>query len=330
MKRNILYIAAVAYLTLGFSSCSDDPLEATSKHVYGENENPYLRTNIAATINKTCDFTMGSIAPQTFYVQSFAEQIQTNLKMTVDDMFKALETGNVVFYNINISKNAWDKTAPTKGTTGWYYNSAGGVCSEADAVACVELDKENHTIIVGAPDNAPSVSGLAINVGFAINNGQNLDDYVRFSFSVSIIDRSLEEIEIPAGDSYETIEISYSKYAEEISSVFGLNVDEFNEKMMSDDCPYKLYLVNSDGTWNKSISYNVNGYGGYWCNASGGQTTWGAEDAAYFIEIHDGQIGIGTKPENVESGTVFKIQFVIADTTDESKYIQFAFNATKG
>ena len=41
MKKNFIY-ALIACFTLSLAACSTDPEDATSKHVYGENENPYL------------------------------------------------------------------------------------------------------------------------------------------------------------------------------------------------------------------------------------------------------------------------------------------------
>lgn len=136
MKKNILYIA-MACLALGFTACSDDPNDAVTKHVYGPNEAPYLRTDASATISNSVEFKIGHLAAQTINLKDYAEQIQTKLKMTVDDVFAGLETGDIVFYNINPSRGAWDKTAPTKGTTGWYYNSAGGVTTETNVQVAV-------------------------------------------------------------------------------------------------------------------------------------------------------------------------------------------------
>lgn len=49
MKKNFIY-ALIACFTLSLAACSTDPEDATSKHVYGENENPYLKTNADAVV----------------------------------------------------------------------------------------------------------------------------------------------------------------------------------------------------------------------------------------------------------------------------------------
>ena len=91
MKKNILYIA-MACLALGFSSCSTDPEDAVSKHVYGPDEAPYLRADANATIAVNAEFRKGHVSPKTIYLKDYAEQIQTKMKMTVDDMLAGIET----------------------------------------------------------------------------------------------------------------------------------------------------------------------------------------------------------------------------------------------
>ena len=95
MKKNILYIA-MACFALGFTACSDDPEDAVSKHVYGPDEAPYLRTDADATIGVNAEFRKGHISPKIIYLKDYAEQIQTKMKMTVDDMLAGVESGKVV------------------------------------------------------------------------------------------------------------------------------------------------------------------------------------------------------------------------------------------
>lgn len=55
MKKNFIY-ALIACFTLSLAACSTDPEDATSKHVYGENENPYLKTNADAVVSTKAEF----------------------------------------------------------------------------------------------------------------------------------------------------------------------------------------------------------------------------------------------------------------------------------
>ena len=52
MRRNI-FLTLCCFACIGFTSCSDEYTDATSKHVYGENENPYMRVDIDAQMSVT-------------------------------------------------------------------------------------------------------------------------------------------------------------------------------------------------------------------------------------------------------------------------------------
>ena len=95
MKKIFLY-TMLACMAVSFGSCSDDPMDATENHVYGENENPYLRTDASATIAYTAEFRKGHVEAKTIRLSDYAETIQTKLGMTVDELMSALESGNAV------------------------------------------------------------------------------------------------------------------------------------------------------------------------------------------------------------------------------------------
>lgn len=77
-------------------------------------------------------------------------------------------------------ENCWNRTAPTKGTNGWYYNTAGGVCDAASGIASIELDATKKELVLNVLETASVGTIMSINVGFAINNGADFDDYIRF------------------------------------------------------------------------------------------------------------------------------------------------------
>lgn len=187
MKKNFIY-ALIACFTLSLAACSTDPEDATSKHVYGENENPYLKTNADAVVSTKAEFPISRLEAKTVKLTDYAEKFHTYLGMTVDETLAALSNGSVVFYPINISKNCWNRTAPTKGTNGWYYNTAGGVCDAASGIASIELDATKKELVLNVLETASVGTAISINVGFAINNGANFDDYVRFAFDVTVTD----------------------------------------------------------------------------------------------------------------------------------------------
>ena len=228
MKKNFIY-ALIACFTLSLAACSTDPEDATSKHVYGENENPYLKTNADAVVSTKAEFPISRLEAKTVKLADYAEKFHTYLGMTVDETLAALSNGSVVFYPINISKNCWNRTAPTKGTNGWYYNTAGGVCDAASGIASIELDATKKELVLNVLETASVGTAISINVGFAINNGANFDDYIRFSFDVTVTDPSKIVISgtLAAGD-YAGFSINFADYADAIEPCIGLSVDEFS------------------------------------------------------------------------------------------------------
>ena len=326
MKKNILYIA-MACFALGFTACSDDPEDAVSKHVYGPDEAPYLRADANATIAYNAEFRKGHIAPKTIYLKDYAEQIQTKMKMTVDDMLAGVESGKVVFYNINTARGIWNKTAPTKGSYGWWYNSAGGVADAGSGIASIELDKAEKALIVSVPEDSPAGIAVAANVGFAIDNGKDFDDYIRFNISMAVTDPGtiIQNIVIPAGD-YASYELEFAGIENAINACFGMTSSEFNALVQDPEGDIALYMVDDAGNWDTTSSYTANGIG-FWLDASGKVTTWGTDGFTYYVETHDGTVGIGRAPEH-PSGMEGKLHFVYANKTDDSQYIEFVINLT--
>jgi hypothetical protein len=306
---------------MGFAACSDDPEDACTKHVYSADETPYLRSDADAIINSTVEFRKGHIAKQVINLKDYAETIQTKMGMTVDDMLSGLQNGKVVFYNITPTKMSWNKVAPTKGTTGWYYDANGNVCGDTAQVASVELDNTNKCLIVDAPANAAAGTAITVNVGFAVNNGKDYDNYVRFSIAISVSDPGLimPTISIPAGD-YSSVEINFADYQKAIETCMGMSVKDFNTTVQDADGDIAMYMVDAAGNWDTSSKYTANGIG-YWCNGDGKPQSWG-DGCVYFIETHDGSVGIGRYP-GVASGSQYKIHFVYASKSNKDKYVEF-------
>ena len=324
MKRHILYMM-VACIPFVFGACSTDPEDASEKHVYGPNETVYLRTDAKANIPLKLEFRKGKIAPKTISLKDYAEQIQTNIGMTVDDMIAGLESGRVVFYNISAAKGVWNKTAPNKGTAGWYYNMAGNV-SDTAQVASVELDKTGKSLLVEMPENVAAGVSLTVNLGFAVDNGRDYDKYVRFVMDIAVSDPGtvLRDVSIPAGD-YSAYELTFSSIEPVIKACFGMSATEFNKAVQETSGDVAMYVVSDDGTWDKTSAYTANGIG-YWCTAAGTVTKYG-DNCAFFLETHDGSVGIGRYVKQ-ETGTKFKAHFVYASKSEPSKCMEFVLNIT--
>lgn len=328
MKKNILYIAMTCF-ALGFTACSDDPEDAVSKHVYGPDEAPYLRADADATVTLNAEFRKGHVAAKTISLKDYAEQIQTNLKMTVDDMLAGLESGNVVFHSINSARGAWDMSAMTKGN-GWWYNNNGAVVS-SDGAASIELDKAAKALVLNVPEESAAGLSMTANVGFAVVNGKDYDQYVRFAVNFSVTDPGtiIMDISLPESNDYPTYEIEFASIQNAITACFGLSVDDFLTGFDNDEI--KMYIVNDNGVWDTTSSYTADP--GFWMDVDNQITNWHVDGykagKLYFIEMHtsDKSVGIGRAP-NVPSGMDVKAHFVLADVNDYSKYIEFVVNVT--
>src|SRR5690554_4735237 len=149
MKINLIYILAFSFL-FAISSCSDSYEDATSKHIYGESESPYLRIDQKATVATQIKFSVERLESYTVNLEDYSELFQEKMGMGVDEVLKGLNDGSVVFYNINTTRNHWNKAEKTKGNTGWYYNTAGGVVEESSdkKTASLEIDTANKALIV--------------------------------------------------------------------------------------------------------------------------------------------------------------------------------------
>lgn len=327
MKRNILYALMCCFI-LSFCACSDSYEDATDKHVYGENESPYLKVNLDATITSDMEFPIARLEEKTVKLKDYAEKFHSNMGMTVDEVITGLSAGNIVFYNISTAKNCWVKTPMTKGTTGWYYNESGVITTSENAAASVELDITNKTLAVNIVGEPVVGTSLTVNVGFAINNGKDYDDYVRFSFNIVVTDPGSIVVNntIPSG-AYSAFTIEFANYAEAIEACLDMTVAEFSNTVSDKDGAIAMYIVDPEtGEWDKDSSYTANGIG-YWMSNAGKVCGWGDTGATYFIETGDACVNIG-RHDNIPSGEVYKMNFVYADKNDNSKYIQFIVTAT--
>lgn len=310
-----------------FSACNDSDWESTSsKHVYVDGESPCLRVNPAAIINENLEFREGAIMDKSVSLKKYAETIQRQLGMTVADLMEAYDNGDVVLYNINASRGIWNLADPTKGASGWYYNNAGGVVSESDGVASVSLDKESKSLVVSVPEDTEAGLSLTTNLGFAVKNGYNFDQYVRLMFNISVTNPGLIMVNctIPSGD-YAAYLIDFNEYADQIEKALGVSVKDF-VKMINEGEDIALYMVH-DKVWDKESEYTANGLG-YWLDADSKVKNWG-EGCTLFAESNpeDGGIGIGRYP-GIASGTTQSLDFVYVLKNDESKFIEFKVNAT--
>lgn len=321
-----------------FTACNDSIEDATSKHVYSENESPYLKVDTAATVTRNMEFAVGHFAAQTIKLSDYADKFRKKMNMTVDQVINGLKDGTVVFYNISPTKNNWNKAAMTKGTTGWYYNTAGGVCTASDTTQTVSLDIDTNakTLTVNANDKAKAGTVLSFNVGFAVK-GPDYDNYVRFLINVSITDPTiiLTSISIPAGD-YNTFGIDFTQYAKTIQTCMGVSVKDFLANLDYDSNTgtktsgtIHMYMVDQvTGAWDSSSSYTADAPG-YWINDKGAVCNWGVTGFSLFADTNskDQKLYIGRAP-SLKAGSKFIISVGYKDTKNDKNFFRFIITAT--
>lgn len=223
MKKNIL-LALCCCSLLAFTGCSDDYTDATSKHIYGENENPYLKTNTNAQVTTNVALEVNGRHAYVLNLSDYTDKFEELMGMSVDAAVAGLDTKATVFYPINTTRNQWLKTAYTKDGAGWYFNSVGQPCSadDADGKATVTLDKVAKTLNVELTEGG-IVAGtvFTLNVGFAVN-GPDYDDYVRFTFEVGVTDPTVSVVSVAFSSDNATVTLPVEDYKENIETVFDI------------------------------------------------------------------------------------------------------------
>lgn len=329
MKKNLIY-TLIGCCILTLTACNDSITDATSKHVYSESESPYLKVNADALVTKNMEFSVGHFAAQTINLSDYADKFKANMNMTVDQVIAGLKDGTVVFYNINPTRNIWSKAPMTKGTTGWYYNSAGGVCASTDETltASIDIDTNAKTLTVNATSAAKAGTVMPLNVGFAVK-GPDYDNYVRFKFNVSIVDPSiiLLSITVPSGKAFS---IDFNQYATVIKTCMGMSVEEFLANLDNNaGKSIHMYVIDpKTGAWDSTSKYTANPPG-YWMNNLGAVCVWNTVGFTLYAEVdaENHALNLG-RADGLASGSEYKISVGYKDTKNENNFFRFIITAT--
>lgn len=311
----------------GVSCNSDEPMDATSKHVYAEGETPYLRTvaNANATVN--IEFPVMRIdEPVVIDLKKYASYFHKNLNMTVDETLNAFDNGEVVLYNVNSSKGRWDLTPPSmSGAYGWFYNSYNAVCGSDDAKFSIEFNRAQKSLVVSAV-NRPAAGSLGtFSVGFAVKNGRNFDNYMRFTVNTSVTDPTIVTFSgaIPAG-AYSAYGFDFRRCEDQIAKCFNMTVKQFIAAIDNDEVV--TYLMR-DGKRRTKDDDGVTtlpgtaGYLGWWMNEDLDPVSWnGAGYPANFVFCEYGGDGIYNfgRADKVASGskTTVVVDFALKSNLD--------------
>lgn len=326
MKKNIL-LAFCCCSLLAFTACSDDYNDATSKHVYGENENPYLRIDTEAQISASGDLEVNGEHSYTVKLSDYAAKFEEKMGMSVDAVVDGLSTGETVFYPINTTRNQWMKTAYNKDNAGWYFNSANQPCTQDDenCKASVVLDKTNKELVFELTEGGIAAGTvLALEVGFA-KNGPNYDNYVRFTLNASVTDPTVAvaTVELP-NTNYTSDDILLTSIEENIAAVFEMTLEEFITAF--DEGTVKFYAADpTTGVWDTESAYTGEAPAGYWFDEAGKVCAYPGVVCANFKpdsdEVSKSCVKLCCMPETAV-GKQYNCSFGFIDTTDATKFFR--------
>ena len=327
MKKNIL-LAFCCCSLLAFTACSDDYNDATSKHVYGENENPYLKIDTEAQISATGALEVNGEHSYTVKLSDYAAKFEEKMGMSVDAVIDGLSTGETVFYPINTTRNQWLKTAYNKNDAGWYFNSANQPCAQDDAAckASVVLDKTNKELVFELTEGGITAGTvLALEVGFA-KNGPDYDNYVRFTLNASVTDPTVAVATVALPNTnYTSDDILLTSIEENIAAVFDMTLEEFITAF--DEGTIKFYAADpTTGVWDTESAYTGEQPAGYWFDETGKVCAYPGVVCANFKpdsdEVSKSCVKLCCMPET-PVGKQYNCSFGFIDTTDATKFFRF-------
>lgn len=320
MKKNIL-LAFCCCSLLAFTACSDDYNDATSKHVYGENENPYLKIDTEAQISATGALEVNGEHSYTVKLSDYAAKFEEKMGMSVDAVIDGLSTGETVFYPINTTRNQWLKTPYNKDDAGWYFNSANQPCAQDDEAckASVVLDKTNKELVFELTEGGITAGTvLALEVGFA-KNGPDYDDYVRFTLNASVTDPTVAVATVALPNTnYTSDDILLTSIEENIAAVFEMTLDEFITAF--DEGTIKFYAADpTTGVWDTESAYTGEQPAGYWFDEAGKVCANFKPDSN---DVSKSCVKLCCMPDT-PVGKQYNCSFGFIDTTDATKFFRF-------
>ena len=316
MKKNIL-LAFCCCSLLAFTACSDDYNDATSKHVYGENENPYLKIDTEAQISATGALEVNGEHSYTVKLSDYAAKFE-----------EKMSTGESVFYPINTTRNQWLKTPYNKDDAGWYFNSANQPCAQDDEAckASVVLDKTNKELVFELTEGGITAGTvLALEVGFA-KNGPDYDNYVRFTLNASVTDPTVAVATVALPNTnYTSDDILLTSIEENIAAVFDMTLEEFITAF--DEGTVKFYAADpTTGVWDTESAYTGEQPAGYWFDEAGKVCAYPGVVCANFKpdsdEVSKSCVKLCCMPET-PVGKQYNCSFGFIDTTDATKFFRF-------
>lgn len=347
--KKIFFIAMVACAVFGtMTSCSDDYEDASSPHVYSETENPPLKGSDANMVSASIRMRQADAGTevQTVDLSTYADKVQEQLGMSLDEAIAGLDKGTVRFLPINPARRVWDKTKPNAGDNKWYLTSSGTVASSADeAVAIMEFVPAEKELKITLTDKA-AAGIIPVTVGFVKTDVSSYPVNFRCQTLVSVTDASVADVAVtvPKGG-YAATFFKFSEIAKNIEFAFGVtDLKEFAKGLDTDSPIYDVYMMDAQGNLNGGPGkYTANG-AGYWLTQKSEIVSWGKDGYAMFIEPNNydydddgnatimedgGGFNIGRLDnDNPASGSVVNTSVVIKPVKETGKTLTINFTLT--
>jgi hypothetical protein len=253
--------------------------------------------------------------------------------MSLSQVISGISNGTVVFEPINSGLSRWEKSAYTSGT-GWYFNENNKPCAAADSTAKATLtfDAASKSLKLALVKGVQAGTALDINVGFAVN-GTDYDKYVRFEFKVSVTDLSIimQSLSMATAD-YDGATFDLTPYENNFEACLGMSVADALKGIVATPQTVKYYVCDNNGTWDTASSYtadNTEDVRGYWINADSKVCNWGNTGYSVYanLSVSGKNIFVGRAP-GLASGTVVKINLVLAKADDATKFVKMILTCT--
>ncbi|MBQ8520270.1 MAG: DUF4859 domain-containing protein [Bacteroides sp.] len=335
----MMFCAAVGFTT----SCSNDYEDASSVHVYGEDENPPLKGSDAnmPSAGLTMAQAEAGLQIESIKLSDYEATISQQLGMSLDEAIAALDNGSVRFLLANPARRIWDKTEANAGENKWALSASGIITDQEKAAVIVEFVPSTKEIKFQLTSNA--VAGIIpVVAGFVKTDDSAYSTNFRCQSLITVTDASVVNVDVlvPKGD-YACGYVAFADYAKNIDFAFGVTPYDLTVGIDTADPLYDAYLMDASGNlYGGPDSYTANG-AGYWMTQAAEITTWGTEGFAIFIEpdIWDweaenyytdgGYLALGRlSSDTPASGSVVKLNYVLKSKKDTNKTLTFMFTIT--
>ena len=325
MNKNILLVCALAIAAV---SCSDDYDDATSKHVYSENDNVSLNTSVGVWQSQTIEFAANNLSTCSINLYDYAADFKSQFGMTVDDVIKAVGDGSIKFRPIYTSSGQW-VAEPYNNGIGWAFNLAGKVCDSKAGKVSVSLNQKNKTLDVVPAAGLSAGTAGEVNVGFAQRSNAygTYDKYVRIQLPFTVTDKSVIMGTLPMAEGdYAGYEFFFQdNYDDQFMACMGMDAQTALNGLADGTVGFAVTDANGKAIESDYTADAGDGYYGYWFNSDAQICNWGDAGCAVYCDAELGERAIYFGRYPGYSGADMTIYTKLYLLADPEKCIRFIF-----